>query len=228
MSSSRSAVASPVNGFLRDAWGSGYMKVPQRNFVVEFKSGRRQPKAKTNSIWGDTDLKALARAVEEEASHLFNSTEVPVTPDAGGDMVSRQVNAGAQSEHAGDVDVAPEALPSAVAAGTEVQKQHEAERLPDEAVALVEETQPVSGPQLTSRAASRKRANHAHTRAIASSSKRHREDQNGLSATADDLISLDEVAALDAENKRLKRLLAEQLYAQNLQLKRMLERFDLT
>jgi hypothetical protein len=39
-------------------------------------------------------------------------------------------------------------------------------------------------------------------------------------------ISLGEVAALDTENKRLKRLLAKQLRAQNLQLKKMLERFD--
>ncbi|MDW9414265.1 hypothetical protein GOB15_07320 [Sinorhizobium meliloti] len=38
--------------------------------------------------------------------------------------------------------------------------------------------------------------------------------------------SLDELATLEADNKRLKRLLAEQLRAQNLWLKKMLERFD--
>jgi hypothetical protein len=46
--------------------------------------------------------------------------------------------------------------------------------------------------------------------------------------SAADPISFDEVAALDAENKRLKRLLAEQLQTQNLQLKKMLERFEVT
>lgn len=38
--------------------------------------------------------------------------------------------------------------------------------------------------------------------------------------------SLDELATLEADNKRLKRLLAEQLRAQNLWLKKMLKRFD--
>lgn len=44
--------------------------------------------------------------------------------------------------------------------------------------------------------------------------------------TVDDPISLDELAALGADNKLLKRLLAELLLAQNLWLKKMLERFD--
>ncbi|TCN27605.1 hypothetical protein [Sinorhizobium americanum] len=200
------------------------MKVPQRSFIVEFKSGRRQAKARTNSIWGDTDLKALARAVEEESSHLFNSTEVPVTPDASGDMVSQQIDVGSAGEHSGDNDVAAEAVPSDLAAGTEEQKQREAERLADEPV--VEETQPASRPQATSTRRTRKRARHAPARAIAPSSTHSNERQNEQSTNADDATSLEEVTALDAENKRLKRLLAEQLYAQNLQLKRMLERFD--
>ncbi|WP_018098954.1 hypothetical protein [Sinorhizobium meliloti] len=204
------------------------MKVPQRSFIVEFKSGRRQTKARTNSIWGDTDLKALARAVEEESSHLFNSTEVPVTPDASGDMVSQQIDVGSASEPSGDIDVAAEAVPLDLAAGTEEQKQREAERLPDERVAVVEETQPTSGPQATPRGRSRKRARYVPARAIGSTSTRPNERKNGPSATADNASSLEEVAALEAENKRLKRLLAEQLYAQNLQLKRMLARFHVT
>lgn len=135
-------------------------------------------------------------------------------------MLSQQVDL------TGGGDVAPEALPSAVAAGIEVQRQHEAERLPDEAIALVQEIQPVSEPQTTSRGASRKRAKHSPARAIAPSSTRAHEDQRRQSATADDSSSVDEVAALEAENQRLKRLVAEQLYAQNLQLKRMLARFE--
>ncbi|ASY60886.1 hypothetical protein SJ05684_a40170 (plasmid) [Sinorhizobium sojae CCBAU 05684] len=40
-------------------------------------------------------------------------------------------------------------------------------------------------------------------------------------------ISRDELATLEAENKRLKRLLAERILTQNLQLKKMLDRFNL-
>lgn len=56
------------------------MRVPQRSFVVEFKSRSRQTKAgKPTSIWGDTDLKAVARKVEEQSAHLFEQpTDKPV------------------------------------------------------------------------------------------------------------------------------------------------------
>ncbi|WFU05250.1 hypothetical protein QA648_31510 (plasmid) [Rhizobium sp. CB3171] len=47
------------------------MKTPQRNFVVEVKSKRRRSTTRPNSIWGNTDLKALARQAETEAPHLF-------------------------------------------------------------------------------------------------------------------------------------------------------------
>lgn len=74
------------------------MKTPQRKFVVEFKSGRRQTKARTNSIWGDADLKALVREVEDKAPHLLNSNGAPGAPDEGGDMSSDLMNSGCASE----------------------------------------------------------------------------------------------------------------------------------
>lgn len=41
------------------------MKKPQRNFVVEYKSGRRKSDVKSpSSIWGNLDLKSVARDVE--------------------------------------------------------------------------------------------------------------------------------------------------------------------
>lgn len=41
------------------------MKKVQRSFSVEYK-GRRRPGPKSSSIWGDMDLKSVARDVEEE------------------------------------------------------------------------------------------------------------------------------------------------------------------
>lgn len=43
------------------------MKKVQRSFAVEYKSGRRKDGAKPNSIWGNIDLKSVARDVEEAA-----------------------------------------------------------------------------------------------------------------------------------------------------------------
>jgi hypothetical protein len=200
------------------------MRTPQRSFVVEFKSGRRPPKAGTNSIWGDTDLKAVAREVEEDTSHLFKSNEAPGTHDAGGDVLPDVINAGSSREHAGDLDVTRATTPSVNGAQVDVLEPHEVDRLVVEAVAQNWESQPSLRPQATSEDVAPKRSKRGP--ATAHVSVGAHEDQNTQSKTAMAPISFGEVVALDAENKRLKRLLAKQLRAQNLQLRKMLERFD--
>ncbi|QQF06254.1 hypothetical protein [Sinorhizobium meliloti] len=199
------------------------MKTPQRRFVVEFKSGRRQPKTKTNSIWGDTDLKALAREVEEKASHLFNANEAPLTPDSAEMGLSDSLNAASASEDGGYVDMARAVTPSSNGAETEILKHADDPPAAVEAVAQVQETQPASQRRTTSTGTPRKRA---LAQTIAHNSEVGNEDRKPQTGTVDNPISVDELATLDADNKRLKRLLAEQLRAQNLWLKKMLERFD--
>ncbi|YCI06012.1 hypothetical protein M1D34_28600 (plasmid) [Ensifer sp. D2-11] len=194
------------------------MKTPQRRFVVEFKSGRRPPKAQTNSIWGDTDLKALAREVEETTPHLFNSNEAAGTPDSDETAPVDPINAEPVNERADDVDFALAAIPSPNGAEVGTSKHHQAEH-PAETVVQVEESQPASQPRTTSTGTPR---NRAAAQTIALNSNVEHEDRK---AQTGDPISLDELAALDADNKRLKRLLAEQLRAQNFWLKKMLERY---
>lgn len=41
------------------------MKKPQRNFVVEIKNSGRRRVARNTSIWGDTNLQAVAREIED-------------------------------------------------------------------------------------------------------------------------------------------------------------------
>jgi hypothetical protein len=200
------------------------MRTPQRSFVVEFKSGRRPPKAGTNSIWGDTDLKAVARQVEDDTSHLFKSNEAPGTHEAGGDVLPDVINVGSASEHGGDLDVTRATIPSVDGAKVDVLEPHEVDRLVVEAAAQVQESQPLLRPRATPEGIVQKRAKRGP--ATAHVSVGAHEDQNTQSKIALAPISLGEVAALDAENKRLKRLLAKQLHAQNQQLKKMLERFD--
>jgi hypothetical protein len=73
--------------------------------------------------------------------------------------------------------------------------------------------------------APRKRARRAVAQAI-DGEDRINGDLGAQSVTAADAVSLEEVAALDSENKRLRRMLAEVLCAENVQIRRMLERFD--
>jgi hypothetical protein len=60
------------------------VKKPQRNFAVEYKSGRRKLDVKPNSIWGNMDLKSVARDVEQEAMPLL--PEALETDEAGPDV----------------------------------------------------------------------------------------------------------------------------------------------
>lgn len=52
------------------------MKTQQRKFVVEVKSSRRRGGALKPSIWGNADLKALAREAAAEAEQLFAPIEI--------------------------------------------------------------------------------------------------------------------------------------------------------
>jgi hypothetical protein len=47
------------------------VKKPQRSFAVAYKSGRRKLDGKPTSIWGNMDLKSVTRDVEEEAIPLL-------------------------------------------------------------------------------------------------------------------------------------------------------------
>jgi hypothetical protein len=205
------------------------MKMPQRTFVVEFKSGRRRLRAPTNSIWGDTDFKALAREVEDKTSHLFKSNENPGTPDEGGNVLSDPMNSRIALEHELDADLAPATIQGSNGAEVEVLKLHEADRPAADFAAQAQESQPMSRPPRPSPRPSggtpHLRARHASADETARIAMDTNEAQRAQSKTARDPISFDEVAALDAENKRLRRLLAEHLHAQNLQLKKMLDRF---
>ncbi|MQW70321.1 hypothetical protein GHK50_00565 [Sinorhizobium medicae] len=194
------------------------MKTPQRRFVVERKSRRRQPKAQTNSIWGDTDLKALARELDDTASHLFNSDEGPGRPGSGETRFADPIDAESVNERA---DVARVAIPFIIAE-VEISKHDEADG-PAEVVVQEEESQPASQRRTTSIGNPRKRA---LARTIANNSEVGNENRKPQAGTVDNPISVDELATLEADNKRLKRLLAEQLRAQNLWLKKMIERLD--
>jgi hypothetical protein len=204
------------------------MKTPQRTFVVEFKSGRRRPRAPINSIWGDTDFKALAREVEDKTSHFFKSNENPGTPDEGGNVLSNSMNSRIALEHELDADLARATIQASNGAEVEALTLHEADRPAAEVAAQAQQSQPMSQPPSPSGGTPHLRARHASADELARIAMDTNEAQSAQSKTARDPISFDEVAALDAENKRLKGLLAEHLHAQNLQLKKMLERFGAT
>ncbi len=110
---------------------------------------------------------------------------------------------------------------SAETVEVEVSELQERRRLAADAVMRSEDGAPVSQPGRSSKGGvSRKRPERISVDV--------REDETGQAKAAEGPISFDELAALDLENQRLKGLLAARIYAENLQLKKMLERFKVT
>ncbi|CAN7643846.1 hypothetical protein [Rhizobium sp. LjRoot258] len=200
------------------------MKTRQRQFVVEIKGGRRLPKAQAASIWGSTDLKALTREVEDRAPHLFSSAEAPHTQVAA-ESGPTQLHTDSVSGHVRDADGRSEGMPSAARINVEGTLSKKA----DDANKVVVAQMPASGdalePQPTSKKADGKSLKRKPARETGRMKTGKTTDSREKSETIQSSISLDEVIALDAENRRLKRLWAVHLHRQNLQLKKMLERF---
>ncbi|PDT28002.1 hypothetical protein CO660_20145 [Rhizobium sp. L9] len=190
------------------------MKIPQRNFVVEFKSGRRRLTTQANSIWGNTDIKAFIRQAETEAPHLFEPKHKLDAVGEPGEIAQDQRSANQldQNHDAGNESQLPASLvgPAPI---DPPQNHHD----------------PV-GPIAQSNKRSTKRpVRKAVTRIGESRSGNHvdsarnqlRQDFSAAYVEA----PVDELAALDAENRRLKSLLIKQLRQENMQLRTMLERF---
>jgi hypothetical protein len=181
------------------------MRVQQRKFVVEFKSRSRQPKvSKPASIWGDTDLKAVARQVEEQSADLF-------APSADGpgnvDGLSPKVEQRAPAGHAVECPAAP---PEAGARLTGLPK---IETPPITLISIadieIEQSRPAEHPSIADEA--------SPILARRSTSARLKQEA---------YVSLEQLDALTVENQRLKALLRQKLAAENTRLRQMLSRFS--
>ncbi|PDT46676.1 hypothetical protein CO661_17390 [Sinorhizobium fredii] len=173
------------------------MKRPQRNFLVEYKTSRRQKtKPRGNSIWGDADLKALARAIEEH-SHPGSLVDPPSDMPTGSGEVQQANFTGHDFES--DSSTAPPALPI-----TDISV--EAKREPDPKASSVFAV--TAAPAFSRRTAK-----------VRNTSPKARNRPATPAAT-----EVDELDFLETENRCLKELLAERLRAENQKLRRMMER----
>ena len=188
------------------------MRTQQRNFVVEYKSGRRRLADQTNSIWGKTDISSLLR--EAEASHGFNNEivslekakperalEEPVMDE----NTAQIVTADSQQFPASPVVMATASEALVVEQTVADTSQPAAEILPD---APVSKSTP---PQKVKR------------RTIAANVTNTPKNSWENSAMEGDT---DELEKLERENRTLKLALVDHLRNQNAWLRDMLERLD--
>lgn len=180
------------------------MKMQKRNFVVEIKSSRRRPRTEARSIWGDTDFKALSR--EAEAADFPLNSPVSATIKPSGELrtdpepFAEGLDAGSDRPSAMATHAGPADLPASVAASVRSDS-------PEPVVSFEH------SPQLPPVADAK--------------SRRKGRDKTPRRATTLPVPGLmDEIASLEAEKHRLTLLLRQHLREQNLQLRRMLERFE--
>ncbi|ERP92522.1 hypothetical protein Q669_31975 [Labrenzia sp. C1B10] len=167
----------------------------RRNFVVELKSSRRQAKPQNRSIWGDTDLKALASEVEANlpVSHpgrrnsfpLENRSTQPIPRSESGDKQPQGLSTPRILQALPLAAVEPEAKP----------EHDEIGHTPEV--------------QVTSSKGSDDEIEKNQTNSVDSKS---------------NAVDLDDLEVLELENQRLKAMLRLQLRAENQELRIMLER----
>ncbi|MCJ9722189.1 hypothetical protein MOV66_10940 [Agrobacterium sp. SHOUNA12C] len=191
------------------------MKTQQRTFVVEIKSTRRRSKMPPKSIWGDTDFKALV--LEAEASPLFKHD---IVADALSQDEDRAPNLEPQEEPAG-IDVGDEQQVQAPLIEADQPRSQQQDE--DSAFSAVSQKQVDPLTQPSRRGLERRRG-----------ARRGRPVDGEINASIALIpvdhseASSDELTSLEEENRCLKLLLAKQLRQQNLQLRKMLERFAIS
>jgi hypothetical protein len=191
------------------------MKTQQRSFVVEIKSTRRRSKMAPKSIWGDTDFKALVR--DAEASHLFKHD---IVADALSEDEDRASNLEPQEKSA-DIDVGGE---QQVEASLSEADQLRSQQLDEGSTFSAVSQKQMNPPKQPSRRGLERRRDTRLEPPIDGGS----DTSTALMAVDHGEASYDELTSLEEENRRLKLLLAKQFRQQNLQLRKMLERFAIT
>lgn len=177
------------------------MKPQQRKFIVEFKSGRRRTANKPTSIWSDTDLKALVREAENDAPHLFDGAERAhaIAPEQ---SIQSAANDIAVTDPVAQVQ---DALMEPTDQNVEV---------PSLSLAETEDAQKASV-KAPVRRRMKRNSRHAVSSSVTAS-------VDGAESAA---VEVHELTLLEEENLRLKEQLAVKLQRENIQLRKMLERF---
>lgn len=174
---------------------------PQRNFVVEYKSNRRQPRETAKSIWGNTDLSALSKAVADDMPATTAAVQPPVTPPK------------IESTIAPQPDPVLTDLPPLAAALEDCPMVE-----PIESAEIV----PASGGAQVLKKVRKQR----YMKTTTKPAQRAPRVTDATTAAAIPFDERDILSALELENRRLKGLLVDKLRRENDELTVMLRRFE--
>ncbi|KPH04294.1 transcriptional regulator (plasmid) [Rhizobium acidisoli] len=221
------------------------MKKVQRSFAVEYKTGRRKIDSGSKSIWGNMDLKSVARDLEEEASPYLSDgsqngrSDAEMSfpePDRAGSSLTPALGPSTTVSDAQEISMAEETntttnddvLP-VIEAPTAPKKQRKP-RAKKAAAPERASTDAAAEPAAQTGATGGKRrgrkANVIEASASAKRTRRSRAPQAVQAASAAPKTAIDEMddlLQLEEENQRLRKLLAEKLRAENADLRKRLK-----
>lgn len=219
------------------------MKKANRSFTVEYKTGRRKAERQPNSIWGDIDLKSVARQADgrafslpgehEEAFHVNlpkgpgSSAEPVLTP-----ALAQQNNASATEEiHMPDENetVTETNTPAPIVAPLAPVKQRKPRTVKAAADANPSQVVDAAPDSVNPTAGKQKRGRRASTIPAAGPAKskplnrvRKTTDAAPPTTPADPIDDMAELLRLEDENRSLRNQLSEKLRAENADLRKRL------
>ncbi|WP_313606694.1 hypothetical protein [Rhizobium sp.] len=213
------------------------MKKNQRNFVVEYKSGRRKSQnGPTNSIWGNLDLKSVARDVDTVFTDASNSVQAPgesrtqaqdrLTVEASGrhnEIAAAADRRDVFSDAASEVETDPQKSGLVDAISGAVLPETSAEQLDRTDIAVLQPKPESCSVQRTTRAPKMPRRKMRQLEKTGNRTSGSLAPAEAISAALSP-NEFDELADLEAENRRLKQLLATKLQKENVWLREQLRR----
>lgn len=192
------------------------MKSPWK-FLAQLTS-RRRPAEARESLVGDADTEASESGARQTSALSSNSTEASSSPDHDENPTVDLVATTTPNETDGDLDDPQAVLPPVDGEVTQTSARREVTRSGTDAQGLVPESQ-------TPRTKRPNRPKRSRTDMVSESTADANSDQSAQSSSSRESF-FDEVASLDQEITQLRSQLAQKLHLQNVQLLKMLERFD--
>lgn len=186
------------------------MKTPKRNFVVEYRGTRKRPPSQPKSIWGEIDLRSAAKSVEADG---LLPTELPPPQTANIAQHGSCPNVVEPLSNASAFHIINEAAETLVSAEETAQEQHSVS-----SQAHAQEQLEIYEIAPRPRKRRGKDLKPRRRRALVA------EMKSAPSKVQADVWWDDELAQLDAENRRLKRELSDKLRGENEALVAMLQR----
>lgn len=207
---------------MRLAQGGNTMKTPWK-FLAQLTSRRASAKAQESSMGNDTDSQALESEVDTSA-HPISSTVAAGPPAHGEDILVDQGSV-TSDKAKGDDEAAQALKPTIDAEESQRTPRHHADHSGAEPNSLVPKTAASTKSQSKPRVKRRERGKRANAHVVAQSAVAANHHQSLQPSSSRDLF-FHEVATLEEEIKMLRIQLAQKLHLQNVQLKKMLERFE--